>query len=337
MLFSVLIPVYNVEKYIRECIDSVLSQSEQDFEIVLCDDGSTDNSGAVCDEYQAKHPDKIRVVHKENEGPLLTRRRALKEAKGEWFVHLDSDDYMMPDALKELKDLINKNDFDMVVYDAKCVHFDGHVEYFEPDLEPDKIYESNDLKNFYSSIYSNSYLNSLCTKVFKRQLLDLDADYSKASILKSGEDIYQSYPLFDNAKKIYYFHKPLYIYMKREGSITGRFHKEFYLTRKILWERDDYYRNKWALGEEINSKVYKKRVSEIINYLSSLIKHCDKKEWLEVAQTIKEDGILQKSHENTDVKGRYNFYCKLLTKGRFVILKFLLKQENILLKLLRKK
>ena len=75
MLFSVLIPLYNAEKYIAECIDSVLAQDFDDYEIVIVDDGSTDEGGKIADRYQVMHPQKIRVIHKENTGVLLTRRR----------------------------------------------------------------------------------------------------------------------------------------------------------------------------------------------------------------------------------------------------------------------
>ena len=94
MLFSVLIPVYNTSKYLDECINSVLSQTEKNFEIVLLNDGSTDNSGDICDSYAEKYPDFIRVIHKENEGLMMTRRRGFKEAKGDYFICLDSDDYL---------------------------------------------------------------------------------------------------------------------------------------------------------------------------------------------------------------------------------------------------
>ena len=88
MFFSILIPVYNTSEYLPECMDSVLSQSFRDFEVVLLDDGSTDNSGQLCDEY-AQKDDRVRVIHKQNEGLMMTRRRGFKEAKGDYFICVD--------------------------------------------------------------------------------------------------------------------------------------------------------------------------------------------------------------------------------------------------------
>ena len=117
MLFSVLIPVYNTSKYLDECINSVLSQTEKDFEIVLLNDGSTDNSGDICDSYAEKYPDFIRVIHKENEGLMMTRRRGFKEAKGDYFICLDSDDYLRDNnALLKIKKMIVEKGCDLVVY-----------------------------------------------------------------------------------------------------------------------------------------------------------------------------------------------------------------------------
>ena len=115
MLFSLLIPVYQVEKYVRQCIDSILNQSEQDFEIVLADDGSTDSSGAICDEYADRYPSRVKVFHKENEGPLLTRRRLLERASGQFVLFADSDDELEENALSALKTVIGKTDADMII------------------------------------------------------------------------------------------------------------------------------------------------------------------------------------------------------------------------------
>ena len=113
--FSVLVPVYNVEKYVGECIESVLGQSYNNFELILVDDGSTDRSGALCDEYAAKDS-RIRVFHKENAGLLHTRRFGIERATGDVFVFLDSDDSLKPDALEKIGCTMEKYGCDCVVY-----------------------------------------------------------------------------------------------------------------------------------------------------------------------------------------------------------------------------
>ena len=98
---SVIVPVYNTEKYLRRCIDSVLAQTYQDFELLLIDDGSKDSSGAICDEYAEKDT-RVRVFHKENGGVSSARNLGLDNAKGEWVTFIDSDDYFLPKGLTVL-------------------------------------------------------------------------------------------------------------------------------------------------------------------------------------------------------------------------------------------
>ena len=98
---SVIVPVYNAEQYLASCIDSILSQTFTDFEILLVDDGSPDNSGSICDAYAAKH-DCISVIHQENRGQAAARNHAMLHAKGAWFCFVDSDDLIHPQMLEML-------------------------------------------------------------------------------------------------------------------------------------------------------------------------------------------------------------------------------------------
>ena len=100
-LISVIIPVYNVEKYLRECVDSVLNQTYDNFEIILIDDGSTDSSGKICDEYAYKDAS-ITVVHKENEGQSVARNIGIEYSSGDWLYFPDSDDYIAGDTFETL-------------------------------------------------------------------------------------------------------------------------------------------------------------------------------------------------------------------------------------------
>lgn len=110
---SVVVPVYNGEKYLQECLDSILAQSFRDFELVLMDDGSADASAAICDACAAENPGRVRVVHKRNEGINATRRRGVTEATGEWIAFCDQDDTMPADALGSLFAL--RDDTDIVI------------------------------------------------------------------------------------------------------------------------------------------------------------------------------------------------------------------------------
>ena len=103
---SVIIPVYNTELYLRRCLESVINQTYTNLQIIIIDDGSTDNSGSICDSYENEYPDLIRVFHKENQGLLATRRYGFKRASGKYIVNCDSDDLLEPDMLLKLKKVI---------------------------------------------------------------------------------------------------------------------------------------------------------------------------------------------------------------------------------------
>ena len=154
MFFSVIIPVYNVEKFIEQSVNSVLNQEEKDLEIILVDDGSTDSSGKICDAFAEKYPDIIRVIHKENEGLLLTRRCGIRAAKGDYFVHLDSDDYMMPGALASIRKTILKYDADMVICKVAYGAADGKsIDYYSKlPFENGQIFEGEGKEQLYRQL-----------------------------------------------------------------------------------------------------------------------------------------------------------------------------------------
>ena len=152
--FSFIIPVYNVKPYLKECLDSVFNQNFSDFEICLVDDGSTDGSGTICDEY-SNRDNRIKVYHQTNGGVSVARNKALEMAVGEFIWFVDADDYILPGALEYL----NK-----VTCESKCdtIFFGSQL----PDLLGKPFYESDDKDTFLASHIS--YFNLLM--IFKRQI-----------------------------------------------------------------------------------------------------------------------------------------------------------------------
>ena len=124
-LFSILIPVYNVEKYLPACLESVLAQDFDDYEIILVDDGSKDASGHICDDYCASYPDKIRVQHKPNQGLISARRVGLKLAVGEYICFLDSDDCLAVGMLGRLYETIQSTRSDVILFSWSCIDENG--------------------------------------------------------------------------------------------------------------------------------------------------------------------------------------------------------------------
>ncbi|MCT8647817.1 glycosyltransferase, partial [Glaesserella parasuis] len=167
MRFSVIIPVYNVEKYIIQCLNSVVYQSFSDIEVILVNDGSKDSSGTICDEY-AKNDTRIKVIHKENGGLSSARNVGLKSAVGEYILFLDSDDFWLTERFLEDIDRVietSSNNLDMIVFPFSYYLSDNkNIDYTFND-----IISNGDFRNdFIRLIENNIYTASACNKCIKR-------------------------------------------------------------------------------------------------------------------------------------------------------------------------
>ncbi|HML67238.1 MAG TPA: glycosyltransferase family 2 protein [Clostridia bacterium] len=224
MLFSVLIPVYNISRYLPECVKSALSQSEQDFELVLVDDGSTDGSGQLCDQYQVQHPDRVRVIHQPNSGLILARRAGIAAAKGDYCIFLDGDDALEPDCLATVRETIARYHADIVIY--------NNVSFFEDDRtrEPNApvfadgtVFCGDDKRRIYRELIASWRLNNIWTKAIKTELLRADdTPYERFATNPHTEDLLQTLYPVTHANCIVYCTKELYLYRRHSRSMTQK-------------------------------------------------------------------------------------------------------------------
>ena len=215
--FSILVPVYNVARFLPECLDSVLGQSCQDFELLLVDDGSTDESGAICDVYAAKDA-RIRVFHKPNGGLISARRYAIARAGGEYCVFLDSDDTLLPGALETLRSAVEASGADCVIFGILWNAPDGGS---FPVTAPEELCGRlfTDKRMILNLIVNNEAYNSLCRKCVRASCFD-GRDYSPWFSLRLGEDLLQSMEILENAGSFFFMQEALYCYRLNETSIT---------------------------------------------------------------------------------------------------------------------
>ena len=205
ILYSIIIAVYNVEKYLEECLDSILAQSYSNWEVILVDDGSTDDgSGKICDAY-AQKDERFQVFHRKNEGSLMARRYGLSKSRGDYLLFIDSDDYIHKDLLKSVDKIIAQTQSDLVIYRFKWVNKVKEVD-SEIIFPEGTIIGKDGLPKsvLWERLPACNSLNNLCIKVAKRQCLDLETDYSKYAFLQFGTDLMQSLPILDRAQKIYF-------------------------------------------------------------------------------------------------------------------------------------
>ncbi len=224
MKFSILVPVYNVEKYIEQCVESLLSQTYTgEYEIILVDDGSTDSSRQICDNYAQQYPDKIKVIHKTNQGLISARDAGIKVATGEYCLFVDSDDFVELDLLQIVNAAIEDNNLpDMVIYSFRYYE-NGAYKNRKMNI-PDKLFSESEKDYFYEQLISTPTYSSVWSKAVKTELLKSDPnDYSKYYGKNMGEDWLRSIHIFTAVKSVVCLNKPLYNYRTNLNSISKSF------------------------------------------------------------------------------------------------------------------
>lgn len=214
-IFSILTPVYNVSKFLNASIDSVLKQTFTDWELILVDDGSTDNCGEICDRYAAMYPDKIRVFHNTNHGLIYSRRFAISKACGIYYVVLDSDDSLVPQTLQTIYNKFQEYDCDCVMYGFEKVRENGERIYATQDEE---ICLTNK-RDIYKKILLDHGYNSLWRKAVKASICIGEID-KKLYHIQQGEDRIQSIDILRKCNTVFIIPDILYRYLENTKSIT---------------------------------------------------------------------------------------------------------------------
>lgn len=220
-LISIIIPVYNTSMYLKQCVDSVINQDFAQYEIILVDDGSTDSSGTICDEYSLNH-DFIKVIHKENGGLSDARNTGLANALGEHILFIDSDDYISENSLSSLYDTMNEeSDVDVIFLDAVKAFSDGTALPLGDNYIKDKILYKTHKEVLDHLASLPKFPGSACTKLIRRKLIAENNLYFVKNQL--NEDIDWTIRLFLAAETFNYCPGYCYFYrQKRQGSITNK-------------------------------------------------------------------------------------------------------------------
>lgn len=212
-LISVIIPIYNVEKYLDKCVDSIINQTYKNLEIILVDDGSPDNCPKMCDDY-AKKDSRIKVVHKENGGLSDARNAGMEVATGEYVSFIDSDDYISLDFYETLLETIVDNDSDIVECGVVKFYEDNSFDEYSDDL---KVTNYDTLDGLEGLINENPFKQHVWNKLYKSSVA-LDIPYA---VGKLNEDEFWTYQVFGKAKKVTRINQTMYYYFQRNGSIMG--------------------------------------------------------------------------------------------------------------------
>lgn len=217
-MVSIIIPVYNAEKTIRRCVDSVLNQEYKDTELLLVDDGSTDLSGQICDEY-ARKDSRVCVIHKENTGVSDTRNLALERARGIYLQFLDSDDWISPDATSLMVRAAGESGCDMVISDFYRVV--GERVSHKGDIEPGGLLTREEFAGFMMEKPADFYYGVLWNKLFRRALVE-ENGLRMDKTISWCEDFMFNLEYIRHTKTIYALHVPIYYYVKTKGSLASQ-------------------------------------------------------------------------------------------------------------------
>lgn len=273
MFFSIITPVYNSEKFLKNCIDSVLSQSFEDFELICINDGSTDGSKQILEDW-AKKDSRLKIFSKINEGQGVARNFALQKAAGEHVLYLDSDDWLEPDALLLLKNKILKDESDIIFF--------NNYRYSE---ETGIKNENRYIDTFYlrykeapfcpmSAFDVLFYTNGLPFKVYKREfLVKNDIKYSPERFIEDSQFYIKAMLC---AKKISCLNEYIVNYRVHPTSTTAKAHKNIAVIEKTFYECEKIFEDcKFPDNKELENAFLINRISQLFYYFGTMPKsHC---------------------------------------------------------------
>lgn len=273
--FSIMTPVYKVEQYLPECIESVLDQTYGNFEFILVDDGSPDHSGEICEQY-AEKDSRIRVFHKPNGGLMHTRRYALERAQGDYYVFLDSDDYLSFDTLETLHRYISETGADCVIYGFEWLRPEGTVHVQCAPCDCGRVI--SDRRELYNIIFNNDSYNSLCRKCVRASCFD-GRDHSASYHIKNGEDCVQTIEIIENARSVVFIPELLYRYRYNSTSIThsnefDNYSADFEVSEIVL----GFLRRAGVLTEEDMDRLRNKELDEMAVEIKRICRYASTRE-----------------------------------------------------------
>lgn len=313
-LVSIIVPVYNLEKYIGRCIASVINQTYLKIEIIIIDDGSTDKTGEICEKY-ARERDNIKLIHKKNEGVSKARNIGIEFAKGEYITFLDGDDYLENDAIENMLKITKKENSDITICNVRDINENGQVLGQKPILKENflmtKVEALEELMN-------EIYFNSVCwAKIYKKELFNNIKFNEKTTI---GEDLEVLYKIFYKCNKIVYTSKIGYVWLDRNDSVTKQeYNEEWKKEIKINKEIIDFINEK-KLG--IQSSAIKRYVELNIKCMYKVLKTTkNKKDIQELKQNISQYKNCYLWNRKVNIKDRMKVIL-LLYFDRILVLKY---------------
>lgn len=248
---GIVIPVFNTEPYLKQCVESILNQTYTDFEVALVNDGSTDRCGEICDEF-ANKDSRIHVIHQENAGKILTRYRGAKSLDCEYLTFVDADDWIDPNTYKKMEQYFEKG-IDVISFQI-IRYFSENYQYISNSIYKAGLYERKDIREYiFPTMMCDDTKNgcgldpSLANKIIKKELLMEALQAAKHLDISYGDDVAVIYPLMLHVQTLMITEENLYYHRKRQGSDIPPYFSDHNYYRKLS---DLYDYLKQAMGRE---------------------------------------------------------------------------------------
>ncbi|MGI5970909.1 MAG: glycosyltransferase family 2 protein [Oscillospiraceae bacterium] len=321
---SIIVPIYNCGEYLRECIDSIIGQTYEDLEIILVDDGSTDHSPEICDEY-AKRDGRIRVIHKPNGGVSSARNAGIMEAAGRYIQFVDGDDYIERNMSQILAESIRGFDIAICGYKmltgGKTIHYSFANKQYETPAQL-----SDDLER----LLETNHLHASWNKLFRRELIR--NSYNEK--MDMGEDIDFCLNYLSGCKRINIIADCLYNYRKMENSLTTKYRDDYYEIEKKLYRLVDRFCRENIKDEfcEQASSFFVKNTYYIFQKIIRQQKTFDKSRGK--IQAILDDGVFKSVINRLSIRGlKYSPVIAMARRRNVKAIFFFFKLKTALIKL----
>lgn len=334
--FSLIIPVYNVEPYLERCLESILSQKFNDYEIILVDDGSKDNSGKICDDYAKKY-EFIKVIHKKNEGLGYARNSGLSFSSGKYIWFIDSDDTIDVNSLSFLYNELNDNFVDLICFGFSKINsnnkkiFDVIPKYKKQFVDNDTI--KNDVfLDFIDDLGKNKNFNmSACMCCIKKSFIDKYNIFFKSEREFISEDFYFFTELFNKVSSLLILDLSFYNYYINNASLTMSYKKDRLEKNIFFYEKIEEYLVDNKFPCEAIFRFYNKFIAALMAIIKSEIKHNNMKKGYNRIVEICDNDIVRKYvlSGKTSNNKNWNIFIRLFKNRYYGLIYLLFSLKNL--------
>lgn len=276
-IVSIIIPIYNSEKLLKRCINSIVNQTYKNIEIILVNDGSDDSSGEICEDY-ARKDKRIKVIHQKNMGVSTARNRGVHESKGRYIQFVDSDDEISPTMTEILVKEVN-NSIDLVIcgYKNVILNNDGPIKKVNVPLI-NGILENNEFMVHFGDLYYNSLINSPCNKLYVSKIIK-NNEIRFNELISNGEDLLFNLSYINFCRKISLVKKSPYLYQRTNNlnSLSKRYVDKYFDNRKFIHQEVTKFLIKKNANSQKNKEVLNKMFTNYIKRSFDNLFHKDSK------------------------------------------------------------